>query len=126
MATVDLRKKNFEKKVGESRSGIAIIDFWGPWCEPCKIFAPVYEEVSKGHKDITFAKVNTETEAEVAAHFNIRAVPTLMVIRDNIVVFSEAGAMPKAGLENVIQQVRDIDMDAVRQAIAQEQDEQVA
>lgn len=121
MATVSLKKKNFEKKVEESKSGIVMIDFWAPWCEPCKVFAPTYETVAKGHSDILFAKVNVDSEQEIAEHFDIRSVPTLVGIRDNIVVFSQAGGLPKSGLEDVIAQIRNIDMDAVRAAVAKEQ-----
>ena len=119
MATVDLNKANFEEKV--SGSDIALIDFWAPWCGPCKAFAPTYEEVSNNHPEVMFAKVNTEEEQELGAHFNIRSIPTLMVIRDNIVIFSQAGALPKPGLEDLLKQIKEIDMDEVREAVAKEQ-----
>ena len=121
MATVDLTKENFETKVVES--DIAIIDFWAPWCGPCKAFAPTYEEVSNAHPDILFAKVNTEEEQELGGHFNIRSIPTLMVIRENIVLFSQAGALPKSGLEEIVKQVKAVDMEEVRAAVAKEQAE---
>ena len=119
MATVDLKKKNFEKKV--SQSEIAIIDFWAPWCEPCKVFAPAFAAVSKSHPDILFAKVNVDTQQEVAGFFDVRSVPTIVVIRDNIVVYSQPGALPKSGLEDIIQQVRNLNMDEIRAAAAKEQ-----
>ncbi len=119
MATVDLTAENFEEKV--SNSAITIIDFWAPWCGPCKAFAPTYEEVSENHPDVMFAKVNTEVEQALGAQFNIRSIPTLMVIRDNIVIFSQAGALPKPALEDLIKQVKEVDMDEVRAAVAKEQ-----
>ena len=118
MATVDLTQANFEATVGGSE--IAILDFWAPWCGPCKAFGPTYEEVSANHADILFGKVNTEIEQGLGAHFNIRSIPTLMVIRDNIVIFSQAGALPKASLEDLITQIRAVDMDEVRAAVAKE------
>ena len=119
MATVDLTAENFEEKV--TGSAITIIDFWAPWCGPCKSFAPVYEEVSNNHPDVMFAKVNTEAEQGLAAQFNIRSIPTLMVIRDNIVIFSQAGALPKPALEDLVKQIKEVNMDEVREAIAKEQ-----
>ncbi|MDX8387312.1 MAG: thioredoxin family protein [Ghiorsea sp.] len=119
MATVNLTKENFEEEV--TKNDITIIYFWAPWCRPCKAFAPTYEQVSEQHSDLVFAKVNTEDEQELGGHFNIRSIPTLMVIRDSIVIFSQAGALPKSGLEEVIKQVKAVDMEEVRQAIAKEQ-----
>ena len=119
MATIDLNKENFESEV--TASDITFIDFWAPWCGPCKAFGPTYEEVSNGHPDIKFAKVNTEEEQELGAQFNIRSIPTLMVIRENIMIFQQAGALPKSALEDLIQQVKDLDMDEVRAKIAAQQ-----
>jgi len=121
MATVDLTAENFEEKV--NGSDITMIDFWAPWCGPCKSFAPTYEEVSENHPDVMFAKVNTEDEQALGAQFNIRSIPTLMVIRDNIVIFSQAGALAKPALEDLIKQIKDVDMDEVRAAVAKEQAE---
>ncbi|MDX8382338.1 MAG: thioredoxin [Ghiorsea sp.] len=119
MATVELTAVNFEEKV--SSSAITIIDFWAPWCGPCKAFGPTYEEVSKYHPDVMFAKVNTEAEQALGAQFNIRSIPTLMVIRDNIVIFSQAGALGKSALEDLVSQIKEVDMDEVRASVAKEQ-----
>ena len=121
MATVNLTVENFEEKV--SNSAITIIDFWAPWCGPCKGFAPTYEEVSKNHPDVMFAKVDTEAEQQLGAQFNIRSIPTLMVIRENIVIFSQAGALSKNALEDLVKQIKEVDMDEVRAAVSNEQAE---
>ena len=121
MATVDLTAVNFEEKV--NGSAITVIDFWAPWCGPCKAFAPTYEEVSKTHPDVMFAKVNTEEEQQLGAQFNIRSIPTLMVIRDNIVIFTQAGALAKNALEDLVKQIKEVDMDEVRAAVAKQQAE---
>jgi thioredoxin len=123
VATVELSEESLEKTVIEN--DIVIIDFWAPWCGPCKSFGPIYEEVSEKHPDIVFAKVNTEAEQAIAAHFQIRSIPTLMIFREQIVLFSEAGMLPASGLEQVIQQVKELDMDKVKADIeAQDQVEQ--
>ncbi len=119
MATTELTKENFEKEVGSSN--VAIIDFWAPWCGPCKAFGPIFEAVSNEHDDVLFGKVNTEKQQELGAHFNIRSIPTLMVIRDNIVLFSQAGALPKNALEEIIEKSRAIDMQQVHEEIAKQQ-----
>lgn len=96
----------------------AVVDFWAPWCAPCRAFAPVYAAAAARHPDLLFAKINTEDEQQLAAHFNIRSIPTLMIFRDNIIVYAEAGALPAAGLEQVLAAARTLDMDAVRHEIA--------
>jgi thioredoxin 1 len=118
MATVELTKENFEKEV--TNSEIAVIDFWAPWCGPCKMFGPTFEAVSENYDDILFGKVNTEEQQELGAHFNIRSIPTLMVMRDNIVIFSQAGALPKSALEKVVEQAKALDMNKVREEIAKQ------
>jgi thioredoxin len=95
----------------------AVIDFWAPWCAPCRAFAPVFAAAAARHPDVLFAKVNTEDEQQLAAHFNIRSIPTLMIFRDNIIVYGEAGALPAAALEQVIAAARSLDMDAVRREV---------
>lgn len=112
VATVELNEESLEKTVVDN--DIVIIDFWAPWCGPCKSFGPIYEEVSEKHPDIVFAKVNTEDQQAIAAHFQIRSIPTLMIFREQIVLFSEAGMLPAAGLEQVIQQVKELDMEKVK------------
>jgi len=119
MAVVDLTKANFEHEVTESN--FAIIDFWAPWCGPCKAFGPIFEAVAETHGDILFGKVNTEEQQELGAHFNIRSIPTLMVIRDNIVLLSQPGALPKSALEEIIKQSKALDMHQVREEIANNQ-----
>ena len=112
MATIELNEELLEKTVVDN--DIVIIDFWAPWCGPCKSFGPIYEEVSEKHPDIVFAKVNTEVEQGIAAHFQIRSIPTLMIFREQIVLFSEAGMLPASALEQVIEQVKSLDMDKVK------------
>ncbi|HCX34892.1 MAG TPA: thioredoxin [Rhodocyclaceae bacterium] len=116
MATLELNAENFRATIDENP--IVLVDFWAPWCAPCRSFAPTYEAVSDRHEDVVFAKVNTEEQQELAGAFNIRSIPTLMVFRDQIVLYSEAGALPSAALEELIGQVRGLDMDAIRADVA--------
>jgi len=119
MATVDLNQGNFEGTI--LGNDIVIVDFWAPWCGPCRSFAPTYDQVSEKHTDITFAKVNTEEETELAGYFQIRSIPTLIVFREKVIVYSEGGAMSAPGLEQLIEQVRGLDMVEVHKQIAAEE-----
>ncbi len=116
MATVELTKDNFEHTVKEN--AMVIIDFWAPWCGPCRGFAPVYEKASEQHPDVVFGKVNTDQEQELAAGFGIRSIPTLMVFREKVILFQEPGALPANALEQVITQAKSLDMAKVHQEIA--------
>jgi len=119
MATTTLTAENFESTV--SRDGITLVDWWASWCGPCRMFAPVFEKASETHGDIVFGKVDTEAEQALAGAARIMSIPTLMAFRDGILVFSQPGALPEAALEQVIQAVRDLDMDEVRQKVAEQQ-----
>ena len=115
MAVVELTKENFEQVVTSNPT--VIVDYWAPWCGPCRGFAPVFEKVSEQHPDVVFAKVNTDEQQEIAAHFQIRSIPTLMVFRDQIIVFSQPGALPQNALEQVVSKAKELDMDEVRKQI---------
>ena len=117
MATVALTKENFEEVI--TGNDMVIVDFWAPWCGPCRAFAPTFESSSEKHADVVFAKVNTEEEPELAGAFNIRSIPTLMFFRDKVILYSQAGALPPPGLEQVITQAKALDMAEVHREIAE-------
>jgi thioredoxin len=119
MAVVDLTKDNFEDIV--TRNEIVIIDFWAPWCGPCKGFAPVFEATADKYPDVVFGKVNTDDEQELAGFYGIRSIPTLMVFREKIILFSQAGALPAQGLDGVIAQAKALDMATVHREVAEQQ-----
>ena len=118
MAVVELTKENFEQVV--TSNSTVVVDYWAPWCGPCRGFAPVFEKVSEAYPDVVFAKVNTDEEQEIAAHFQIRSIPTLMVFRDQIIVFSQPGALPQGAFEQVVTKAKGLDMDEVRKQIDQQ------
>ena len=121
MATVNLTKDTFEKTVVDN--DIVIVDFWADWCGPCKSFAPTYEKVSEQHEGVVFAKVDTEAEQELASYFQIRSIPTLMIFRDQIGIFSQPGALPESALVDLIEQTKNLDMDAVRKEVEEQSDD---
>lgn len=122
MATIEVTAENFNEVI--TNNEFVIVDFWAPWCGPCKGFAPVYEELSEKYPDIVFAKVNTEEEQQLAGEFQIRSIPTLMIFREQIILFSQPGALQGSQLEQVIEQAKGLDMEEVKQDIEKQQAEQ--
>lgn len=118
MATVELTADNFEQTIKDN--DIVLIDFWAGWCGPCRMFAPIYEKVSERHGDIVFGKVDTESEQLLAGQFGIQSIPTLAVLREGVVLFSQAGVLPEQALDDLIRQVREVDMDEVHRAVAEQ------
>lgn len=112
MSTVELTTANFDEITGAE--GITLVDFWASWCGPCLRFAPTYERISEKHEDITFGKVDTEAQLELSARYDIRSIPTIMAIRDGVIVFAQPGALPESAVEELIRQVRALDMDEVK------------
>lgn len=119
MAVVELDRTNFEQTV--QNHDFVVVDFWAPWCGPCRSFAPVYEKVSNDVEGVVFAKVNTEENQEIAGHFQIRSIPTLMIFRDQIIIFSQAGALPEGSLRDLLEKAKALDMAEVKRQVAEQQ-----
>jgi thioredoxin len=119
MATVELTPDNFKDVI--EQNDFVIIDFWAPWCGPCQSFGPVYDQVSEKHDDIVFAKVNTQDQQELAGMFGIRSIPTLMLFREQVVLYKEAGALPQSSFEQLIEEARGLDMEQVHKEVATQQ-----
>jgi thioredoxin 1 len=117
MATVELTAENFESVIGDA--DLALVDFWAAWCGPCRMFGPVFEKASEQYPDAVFGKVDTEAQQALAGSFGITSIPTLMIIRDNVVVYAQPGALPEAALNELITKARELDMDEVRASIAE-------
>ena len=123
MATIELTADNFNETI--HNNDIVIVDFWAEWCGPCKSFAPTFETASENHPDVVFAKVNTEEQTELAQTCQIRSIPTLMLFRDQILLFNQAGALAPSQLEDILDKVKELDMDQVRASLDKEETEEV-
>jgi thioredoxin 1 len=120
VAVIELTKESFSDIV--AAHNIVMVDFWAPWCGPCRSFAPIYEQVAEQYPDIAFGKINTEVEQELAEHFQVRSIPTLMAVRESVVIFMQAGALPAAALHDVIEKVQAVDMTEVHKEIQEPSD----
>nr|WP_234525823.1 thioredoxin [Marichromatium gracile]MCF1184070.1 thioredoxin [Marichromatium gracile] len=119
MAVLELDSNNFEQTIKDN--DFVVVDFWAPWCGPCRSFAPTFEKVSEDHEDIVFAKINTEAQQELAAHFQIRSIPTLMIFREQVIIFSQPGALPERSFRELLSKAAELDMEEVRRQVAEQQ-----
>jgi thioredoxin 1 len=124
MAVVELNKENFEQTIKDNE--FVVVDFWAPWCGPCRSFAPVYQKVSEDHEDIVFTKLNTEDEQEIAAHFQIRSIPTLMIFREQVIIFAQPGALPEGSFRDLLKKAGELDMAEVRKQVETQQQQGTA
>lgn len=122
MATVEMGAHNFEELA--KKEGVLLIDWWAAWCGPCKAFAPTYEQVSNEHPDVTFGKIDTDAHGDLSGAFGIQSIPTLMAFRDGILLFSQAGALPAAALNELISKIKELNMDEIRKEIAAREQQQ--